>query len=44
MSVLFDGFSTEELQVQAEVFKRLAHNLEQLSHTIMKLSNENREE
>ncbi|WP_270782909.1 MULTISPECIES: MarR family transcriptional regulator [unclassified Bacillus cereus group] len=44
MSVLFDGFSTEELQVQTEVFKRLAHNLEHLSDTIMKLSNENTEE
>ncbi|MDA1969077.1 MarR family transcriptional regulator, partial [Bacillus cereus] len=44
MSVLFDGFSTEELQVQTEIFKRLAHNLEHLSDTIMKLSNENTEE
>ncbi|UOB76838.1 MarR family transcriptional regulator [Bacillus sp. ZJS3] len=44
MSVLFDGFSSEELQMQIEVFKRLAHNLEHLSHMIMKLSNENREE
>ncbi|EPY7704491.1 MarR family winged helix-turn-helix transcriptional regulator [Bacillus paranthracis] len=44
MSVLFDGFSTEELQVQTEIFKRLAHNLEHLSDTIMKQSNENTEE
>ncbi|PKJ52769.1 MarR family winged helix-turn-helix transcriptional regulator [Bacillus sp. SN10] len=44
MSVLFDGFSIEELQVQIEVFKRLAYNLEHLSDTIMKLSNENTEE
>ncbi|MES5880308.1 MarR family transcriptional regulator [Bacillus cereus group sp. MG21] len=43
MSVLFDGFSTEELQVQAEIFKRLAYNLEHLSDRIMKLSNENTE-
>lgn len=44
MSVLFDGFSPEELQLQIEVFKRLAYNLEHLSHTIMKQSNENTEE
>ena len=44
MSVLFDGFSTEELQVQIEVIKRLAHNLEHLSNTTMKLSNENTEQ
>ncbi|MED0935837.1 MarR family transcriptional regulator [Bacillus mobilis] len=44
MSVLFDGFSPEELQLQIEVFRRLAHNLEHLSHTIMKQSNENTEE
>ncbi|MGE7859570.1 MarR family winged helix-turn-helix transcriptional regulator [Bacillus mobilis] len=43
MSVLFDGFSPEELQLQIEVFKRLAYNLEHLSHTIMKQSNENTE-
>ncbi|MGM2834013.1 MarR family winged helix-turn-helix transcriptional regulator, partial [Bacillus cereus group sp. Bce025] len=44
MSVLFDGFSIEELHVQAEIFKRLAYNLEHLSDRIMKLSNENTEE
>ncbi|MGD6891924.1 MarR family winged helix-turn-helix transcriptional regulator [Bacillus mobilis] len=44
MSVLFDGFSTDELHVQIEVFKHLSYNLEHLSHTIMKLSNENTEE
>jgi len=41
MSVLFDGFSSEELQMQIEVFERLAHNVEHLSHTIMELCDEN---
>ncbi|TPV42535.1 MarR family winged helix-turn-helix transcriptional regulator [Bacillus dicomae] len=43
ISVLFDGFSTEELQVQIEVFQRLSHNVEHLSNTIMALTNENDE-
>jgi DNA-binding MarR family transcriptional regulator len=39
ISVLFDGFSLEEIQVQIHVYRRLINNLERFSSTIMALAN-----
>ncbi|WHY69626.1 hypothetical protein [Neobacillus sp. SuZ13] len=41
ISILFDGFSLEEIQVQIHAYRRLINNLERFSSTIMTLANEN---
>lgn len=41
ISVLFDGFSPEEIQQQIHLYKRLINNLENSSNTLMTLVEEN---
>ncbi|MFF2886493.1 MarR family winged helix-turn-helix transcriptional regulator [Paenibacillus sp. NPDC057967] len=40
ISVLFEGFTSEELDAQIMIFKRLSHNVERFSGTVMAYAEE----